>query len=75
MKIKEVNIFYNKFYDVNNRKNKKEKNQNIEENSIDEEDHITKLKKELREQSRIEKMTKKEYHDYSKKLKKEIKKY
>jgi len=62
-----------KFYDVINRKDKKEKNQNIEENSNDEEDHMTKLKKELSEQIRIENMTKREYHNYSKKLKKEIK--
>ena len=63
-----------KFYDVINRKDKKEKNQNLEENSNEEDDKIAKLKKELNEQIRIENMTKREYHNYSKQLKKEIKK-
>ena len=36
-----------KFYDVINRKDKKEKNQNLEENSNEEDDKIAKLKKEL----------------------------
>ena len=64
-----------KFYDVINRKDKKEENnQKIDENMNKEDDKITQIKNELKEQLKIQNMTRKEYFNYSNKLKKEINK-
>ena len=64
-----------KFYDVINRKDKKEENnQKIDENINKEDDKITQIKNELKEQLKIQNMTRKEYFNYSNKLKKEINK-
>ena len=67
---KDKNILQ-KFYDVIYRKDKKEKE--IEINK-EKEDKINKIKDELNEQIKIGNMNKKEYLNYSKQLKKEIKK-
>ena len=64
-----------KFYDVINRKDEKEENnQLIIENKNEEEDKIKQIKNELKEQLKIQNMTRKEYFNYSNKLKKEINK-
>ena len=64
-----------KFYDVINRKDQKEENnQLIIENKSEEEDKIKQIKNELKEQLKIQNMTRKEYFNYSNKLKKEINK-
>ena len=70
----------NKFYDVINRDDKNEDNKNnkglkkLDTNINKEDEKLIKIKNELKEQIKIKNMTKKEYFDYSNKLKKEIKK-
>ena len=70
----------NKFYDVINRDDKYEDNKNnkglkkLDTNINKEDEKLIKIKNELKEQIKIKNMTKKEYFDYSNKLKKEIKK-
>ena len=70
----------NKFYDVINRNDKDEDNKNnkglkkLDTNINKEDEKLIKIKNELKEQIKIKNMTKKEYFDYSNKLKKEIKK-
>jgi hypothetical protein len=72
---KRDNYLLQKFYDVINRKEQKEENnQLIIENKNEEEDKITQIKNELKEQLKIQNMTRKEYFNYSNKLKKEINK-
>jgi hypothetical protein len=64
-----------KFYDVINRKDQKEENNQLMiENKNEEEDKIKQIKNELKEQLKIQNMTRKEYFNYSNKLKKEINK-
>ena len=70
----------NKFYDVINRDDRNEDNKNnkglkkLDTNINKEDEKLIKIKNELKEQIKIKNMTKKEYFDYSNKLKKEIKK-